>query len=127
MFWRKKLIIKKNLYRLIYFYYGLWAEYLVIFIYLMNFHNIISRRMRNYAGEIDIIAQKNNVIIFIEVKARSYKKLENEVLRSKQRNKIKKAAAVFISNNSRFVNHNLRFDLVIIKNYCFPVIIKNAW
>lgn len=106
--------------------FGLFAEYVAYFIYKIKFYQILHHRKRNYAGEIDLIALRGRNLVFIEVKARK-SNIDDRLVSYNQRSRIKKAAEVFISRNQKYQNHNIRFDLVIIKPYKWPQIIKNAW
>lgn len=82
--------------------------------------------MRNFISEIDIICQRGKTLVFIEVKAR--KNDVDDVICSKfQQQKIIRAAEIFLQQNPKYKNFDLRFDLVIVKPYKFPTIIKNAW
>lgn len=105
--------------------FGLLAEYLVIFIYKLGFYQILQHRMRNYAGEIDIIALRGKRVVFIEVKARS-SDLDDRLVSFKQQKRIVRAAELFLSTNPKYRNYEIRFDVAIIKPYKLPVIIKNA-
>ena len=106
--------------------FGLLAEYITLVVYAIKFYRILHHRMRNYAGEIDLIVKRSNSIVFIEVKARS-SNIDNQFLSNKQSIRIKKAAEVFINFNPKYQNFNIRFDLIIIRPYKLPLIIKNAW
>src|SRR5689334_14042733 len=107
------------------FRFGLWSEYLVMLIYRLKFYQILHHRMRNYAGEIDIIALRGRQLVFIEVKARS-SDLDDILVSFKQQSRIIRAAELFLSHNPKYRNHEIRFDVAIIKPYKLPVIIKNA-
>ncbi len=95
--------------------FGYFAEkYVMIFLWLKGY-KILAHRYKSVFGEVDIIAKKNNVIIFIEVKAR-YKKINVEnVLNFHQINRIKKSAEYFISKNKKLQNCLRRFDFVEVK------------
>lgn len=72
---------------------------------------------RNYlvrAGEIDVIARKNDTVVFVEVKTRNtqYFSLSQLITKSKQQ-KIGKAAQHFVLQNQLF-NHVLRFDIATV-------------
>jgi putative endonuclease len=106
--------------------FGIIAEYIVILIYRLKFYQILGHRTRFYSGEIDIIAQRANTLVFIEVKARS-RILNESLVSTTQQNRIKRAAETFLSKNPRFSNYLIRFDLAIVSPYKLPKIIKNAW
>ncbi len=107
---------------------GNLAEYFVIFLYKICFYKIIAHRFRNFAGEIDIIAQKKDLVVFIEVKSRkeSLSYYRDAILSNKQQSRIIKAAEIFLSKKD-WNNYNVRFDLVIIRKFNLPMILKNAW
>ncbi len=108
------------------FNWGLLAEYIAIFLYKISFYQILHHRKRYYTGEIDIIALRHKQIVFIEVKARSTH-IGDSLFSSRQQDRIKKSAALFLSRNSQYQNYQIRFDLVIVRPYKVPIIIKNAW
>lgn len=105
---------------------GLLAEYITILWYKIFFFKILKHRYKTHFGEIDIIALRNNKIVFIEVKAR--RKLDNNytLLSNNQINRITRAAEYFLSKNTRYFSYEVRFDLVICQPYKFKII-KNAW
>jgi putative endonuclease len=106
--------------------FGLIAEYFTIFIYKIKFYQILHHRMRNYFGEVDLIALRGRQLVFIEVKARS-SYLDDRILSVKQQQRIKRSSELFLSRNLKYQNYQVRFDLVIIRPYKLPVIIENAW
>lgn len=108
------------------FNFGLLGEYIVILIYKLKLYQILQHRMRNFAGEIDIIALRAKTLVFIEVKSRS-KGINDEILSYRQQERIRKAAEIFLSQNNKYYNYKVRFDLVIIQPYKLPMIIQNAW
>lgn len=105
---------------------GILAEYLAIWIYKLKFYSIICHRKKNFVGEIDIIACRGKQLVFIEVKARNNNIVEN-IVPKRQQNRIRRSAELFLSKNNKYNGWDVRFDLVFIQPYKFPVIIKNAW
>ena len=107
------------------YYFGIIAEGLVAIYYFFSGYYIVSRRMRNYAGEIDLICKKGDLLVFVEVKARRrYDGSFNEWMISEhQKNRIIRAACVFNKDSAM----NLRFDVVIFSLNKWFSIIKNAW
>ena len=84
-----------------------------------NSYLIIDRNYRNNFGEIDIIAEKDDYIIFIEVKSRSsedYLYLA-ENLYYTQIEHLKNTASYYFVEKKKDLK-NIRFDLIAIKiNY----------
>ncbi len=78
-----------------------------------NGYTIIARNFRIRSAEIDIIAQLGNVIIFVEVKARSNIRhgLPSEAVNFRKQKKIIEAAGVFLQDEN-FSDCACRFDVV---------------
>ena len=77
---------------------------------------ILENNYKKFFGEIDIIAQKDELIVFVEVKARKNSKisLHNLVTHSKQQ-KIIKVARFFIASRVNLMNNKtLRFDVALL-------------
>jgi len=49
------------------------------------------------------------------------------IVSKNQQNRIRRSAELFLSYNSKYNNYDIRFDLVFIQPYKWPLIIKNAW
>lgn len=105
---------------------GIFAEYLVLLLYKIRLYSILHHRMKTYVGEIDLVASRGKQLVFIEVKARKHGIYEG-IVSQVQQERIKRAAELFLSKNPEYENYNIRFDLVVIKPYCWPMIIENAW
>ena len=78
-------------------------------------YTIITRNFRIRSAEIDIIARADDVIVFVEVKARSNIRygLPVEAVTLRKQNKIIKAASVFLQDEN-FADCACRFDVVEI-------------
>jgi len=77
---------------------------------------ILDRNYRFERGEIDIVAEDNGVLVFVEVKARSSKTFgepEDAVTESKQR-QIKKIAEGYLYEHHLF-DKACRFDVIAIE------------
>lgn len=77
---------------------------------------ILEQNYKKFFGEIDIIAQKNDLIIFVEVKARTNPKTSMlELVPQSKQKKIKQTANAYIAKNSKKVSY--RFDVALVQ-YC---------
>lgn len=76
-------------------------------------YEILKRNYRNRYGEIDIIARKNNLIIFIEVKYRATSKYGygSEAVDKKKIKRIYKTAMQYLLENN-FQENQCRFDCI---------------
>ena len=80
-------------------------------------YSIINQNFRCKIGEIDIIAQWKDVIVFVEVKYRktaSFGYPEEAVSYYKQE-KIRKVAQYFLTGSNSFVDMDCRFDVIAIE------------
>ncbi len=81
-----------------------------------NSFRIIERNWRTRYGEIDIIAEKEDVLVFVEVKALpsgNVETLAHELDIRKQR-KIIKTANFFLLSHRKYNNSKIRFDVLVI-------------
>lgn len=79
-------------------------------------YQIIERNFRTRSGEIDIIAIKDDVLVFVEVKtlpSGNVDVLSHELDLRKQR-KIIKTAYFFLSKHREYNNSKIRFDVIVI-------------
>lgn len=102
--------------KLWYIAFGYIAEWKVIISLLVRGYKLLAHRYKNRYGEIDIIMQHDDTIVFIEVKGR--KNMRNtiamgEVVSHKQKQRIQRSAQYFLSSTKRH-NTAIRFDIVII-------------
>ncbi len=74
-------------------------------------YSIVARNFRIRSAEIDIIAKADEVIVFIEVKARSNIRhgLPSEAVTFRKQKKIIEAASIFLQD---FPDNACRFDVV---------------
>ncbi len=82
-----------------------------------NNYQILKTNFSTRFGEIDIIAQKDEFLVFIEVRSKSYTYFGKpfETVNKNKIQKIVKTAQVFISENN-LKNLNIRFDVISIIN-----------
>ncbi|MCL2805929.1 MAG: YraN family protein [Treponema sp.] len=79
---------------------------------------IIVKNYRSKTGEIDIIALEGETIVFVEVKTWSAFGMEDlgYGINIKKQQKIIKTAKFFLSENRKYSNMAIRFDVVFINN-----------
>ncbi|MBA2629037.1 MAG: YraN family protein [Rickettsiaceae bacterium] len=105
---------------------GILAEYCVLIYYLIRLYQPLHHRYKSYGGEIDLIMKRGNQLVFIEVKARKLG-LHDGIVSANQQQRITRTAELFITKHPQYNRYNMRFDLVVVKPYRLPRIIKNAW
>ncbi len=79
-------------------------------------YRIIEKNYRNKAGEIDIIAEHDQVLVFVEVKSRADAELGEplEAITPYKQRKIGQVARGFLTRH-KIENRDCRFDVVGIK------------
>lgn len=81
-------------------------------------HNLIllQRNFRSRFGEIDLIMQENNTIIFVEVRSRKNSAFLHpaETIDHSKRNKIRKTSQVFMQKTLAWNRYDWRFDVITL-------------
>jgi putative endonuclease len=104
---------------------GYLGEIIAVCLLKVNGYKILARRYKTVCGEIDIIAQKRDVIAFIEVKSRKTIDKCYNAVRGKQLERIRRASQIFISRRNLFEKFP-RYDVILIANWKFPTHIENV-
>jgi len=78
---------------------------------------VIMKNFRSKTGEIDIIAIDGETIVFIEVKTWSSFGMENLEygIDARKQRKIINTAKFFLSENRKYSNMSIRFDVIFVK------------
>lgn len=75
-----------------------------------------ARRMRTAAGEIDIVAEKEGILAFIEVKARPGLAEAAAALSARQRDRLLRAAEIVLAQYPEWGKQGARFDVIVVDN-----------
>ena len=96
---------------------GNWGETEAATFLEENGYDIVERNYRAGRAEIDIIAWKNSMLVFVEVKARSYDTLGSpeSFVTSKKRSMIARGAAAYMESIAH--DGELRFDIISILKF----------
>lgn len=81
-------------------------------------YKILEQRYKTKVGEVDLIARKGNLVIFVEVKARPTVTQALESITPTMQNRIGRAAQYYMSQND-LTAFDLRFDLITITPFLF--------
>lgn len=95
---------------------GVAAEAQAVEYLQANGYEILCERYKTKYGEIDIIARYQNVIAFIEVKARGTVDQALESITPKMKTRITNAALFYLSENEAANACDLRFDVIAIQS-----------
>lgn len=104
---------------------GLAAEAIAERQYLAGDYRILEHRWRGSAGEIDLIAQKDNAIIFAEVKARRTHTAAAHAISPRQRLRIADTALEYLEAKG-LSGSEIRFDAVLVDRHGASQILENA-
>jgi len=109
---------------------GLLGEYCAALFLILKGYKILALRYKTPVGEVDIVAYKNQSLIFIEVKTRARTEDALYAVNTKTQKRIEKAALHFIAYKKQFAGAAMRFDVITIKSPWRPFSIRhldNAW
>jgi putative endonuclease len=105
---------------------GYYGEFLAILLLKIKRYKILARRYKTSLGEIDIIASKNNTLVFVEVKARKTVEKCYIAISDKQLQRIQRASGIFINRNRNFQQYFIRFDVILVSDWKWPIHIQNV-
>ena len=93
---------------------GKWAEQQAVHCVTEAGYVVISMNFHSRYGEIDVIAQQGQELVFIEVKARSKTAYghANEVVSVAKQRKMAKTALIFLNDHAEFNDFYCRFDVI---------------
>ena len=79
------------------------------------------------AGEVDLIMKRGKTLIFVEVKYRSTLIQAMEAIGIQNQIRVAKTSAVFLQQNPRFRDCQIRYDAVLLAPNRWPKHLPNAW
>ena len=90
-------------------------------------YRIVATRAKTPVGEIDLIAQRAGVMVFVEVKSRSFSHQEAEAQLAVNRRRILRAAQFWLTQHPKLAQTDLRFDVIFLAPFAWPRHIVNAF
>ena len=106
---------------------GLSAETRAAVLLLAKGFRIAARRWRSPVGEIDLVARRGRLLVFVEVKARVRLDDAAEAVTERQKRRIAAAAAAWLASHAGDRDHHIRFDAVLVAPWRLPRHIKAAF
>ncbi|MEM6375258.1 MAG: YraN family protein [Pseudomonadota bacterium] len=106
---------------------GISAEHIVARYYEDRGAQILERRFRGTAGEIDLIVCQSEVVIFCEVKASKDKFRAAASLSKHQQRRLCQTAEEFLGTLPDGQLTEMRFDLAVVDAQGMPEILQNAF
>lgn len=99
---------------------GLSAESRAAAFLIAKGYRILARRFRTPYGEIDIVARRRNLLVFVEVKARATLDDAAFAVTPRQQQRIIDAAQAWLAAHPEHAELELRFDAMLIAPRSLP-------
>src|SRR5262245_35973689 len=109
------------------FRHGISAESKAAAFLLVKGYRIMARRFRSPVGEIDIVARRRGVVVFVEVKTRATYDETVEAVSPAQHSRIVAGAEFWLASHPKEAQGDIRFDVVIVTPGKIPQHIPNAF
>ena len=107
---------------------GRKGEGLAALMLALKGYRVLGKRVRTHAGELDLVARApSGVICFIEVKARPHATEAAEAVAPRQRERIARAASLYLGARPALRHKGVRFDAILIAPRRWPLHLKDAW
>jgi len=103
------------------------GEWLAALALMLKGYRILARRHRTKLGEIDLIARRGDLVLFVEVKARRTLMEAMEAIGRESERRIEAAADIWLSRQADYGRLSMRFDMVAVLPWRWPVHVENAF
>lgn len=103
------------------------GEWLAAAALMLKGYRILARRYRTKLGEIDLIARRGNLVLFVEVKARRSLIEAMEAIAHESERRIEGAADLWLMRQRDYGKLSMRFDMVAVLPWRWPVHVENVF
>lgn len=103
------------------------SEWLAAAALTLKGFRIVTRRYRTKLGEIDLIARRGDLILIVEVKARKTLLEAMEAIRHESERRIEGAADLWLARQPDYAKLSVRFDMVAVLPWRWPVHVENVF
>mgnify|MGYP005816530293 CR=1 FL=1 len=103
------------------------SEWLAAVALMAKGFRIVARRYRTKLGEIDLIARRGDLVLIVEVKARKTLMEAMDAIRRESERRIEGAADLWLSRQRDHAKLSLRFDMVAVLPWRWPVHLENVF
>ncbi|MDX6751552.1 YraN family protein [Geminicoccaceae bacterium 1502E] len=100
-----------------------WAA---LYLRLMGWR-ILERRFATPVGEIDIVARRGDLLVFVEVKRRTTAEAALASVGPNQQARIARAASIFLQRRPALAGCACRFDVLALSPWRWPRHVPDAW
>lgn len=106
---------------------GHGAERLAAFALRLKGYRIVARRFRTKLGEVDLIARKGDLVAFVEVKARMSEAGAIDSVGFAAQRRIQAAGDLWLARQPDAARVSLRYDIVAVVPWRWPVHFPDAF
>jgi putative endonuclease len=99
---------------------GLSAESRAAAYLVAKGYRIVARRFETPVGEVDIVARRRDVLVFVEVKARSTLDDAAYAVLPRQQQRIAAAAGAWLATHPEDAESAIRFDAILVAPRSLP-------
>lgn len=103
------------------------SEWLAAAALLVKGYRIIARRYKTRLGEIDLIARRRDLVLIVEVKARPTLAAAMDAIGRESQHRIDGAADIWLSRQPDFARLSVRFDMVAVLPWRWPVHVEDVF
>ena len=96
------------------------SEYVAALFLLLKGYRILAIRHRTRLGEIDIVARKGDLAIFVEVKARGGEQAAIDAVSFSAQKRIRAASDLWLARQPDYGRMSQRYDIVAILPFQWP-------
>jgi putative endonuclease len=103
------------------------SEYLAAAFLMLKGYRIVALRYRTRLGEIDIIARKGDLAVFVEVKSRREAATAVDAVSASAQVRIRNASDLWLARQRDHARLSQRYDIVAIVPGRWPLHLRNAF
>ena len=107
--------------------FGRRGETLAAWYLRLKGYRIVATRVKCPVGEIDLVARRLGVTVFVEVKARGRRQSLAEALGVVNTRRIARAAAYYVARHPDLAATALRFDVIFLAPFTWPRHVRDAF
>ncbi len=107
---QKPSLKRQRAYRL-----GKYSEYWVMIWLFLKGYRVLEHRLKTPLGEIDIVARRGSMLVFVEVKARQNRAQFFSAISPQQQKRLVHAAELYKAK--RFPSLSARFDVMMVNGF----------
>ena len=89
--------------------------------------SIRATRVKTPVGEIDLVARRGKLVLFVEVKVRSDREGAATALAAVNQRRISRAAQYYLARHPALLSSNLRFDVIFLAPWTWPRHVRGAF